>query len=171
MKPPRKLSLFELVIYIILTVIALLVISTFQGCSTQRKLEKWCKLCPTNTTTKDSIIERERLVEIPGETKHDTLLIECPDGSPPKIADKRSSKSNIKSDYKIQGNNLIGKIQSPDTTAKVTDKESYSNTLVEKTIPCPDSKALKIFFQQLPYYLSCLILGFVIGLFLKIKRS
>lgn len=71
----------------------LLILTVLTSCVTERKRLKICANCPTKESTmvEDSIIRKDSIIYLPGETITDTIEIECPEGLKPSINIKSKS--------------------------------------------------------------------------------
>jgi hypothetical protein len=63
----------------------ILIALILSGCVTERKRSKICRTCPTRieTVVKDSIVRKDSVITLPGETIYTTITAKCPDGAKP----------------------------------------------------------------------------------------
>jgi hypothetical protein len=66
-------------------ILPILIALTLSGCVTEKKRSKICRSCPSRieTVVKDSIVRRDSIVKIQGETIYTTITAKCPDGAKP----------------------------------------------------------------------------------------
>jgi hypothetical protein len=122
---------------IIATILTLCILTS---CVTERKRLKICENCPTKieTIVRDSIVQKDSIIILPGETITEFIRIECPDGGKPMVKTKSKSGKSGKLETKMIDPNTIKADCIIDSAAVVLSwNETHRTIKTEKVLPPP----------------------------------
>jgi len=139
-------------------IVGIFIALIFSGCMTKRRLDRICEICPNEIVKerKDSIVFKDTIVELPGETIHDTIRIECDENNKPQIVGKSNPKRkkrkhnqpNLDQEFKKVDENVFVNTARVDSQAvAISWYENHSKELVTETIACPEENGWKVFLR------------------------
>lgn len=139
------------------------------SCMTQKRLDRICRLCPDEVRTerKDSIVFKETFVDLPGETIHDTIRIECDERNKPQIVGSRKQKKgkrkpnqpNLDQDFKkVSDNTFVNICEVDSQQVAIQWYENHSKETVSTTVKVSDSRRFNDFFYFMGVAFSLLLL-------------
>lgn len=117
------------------------------SCSVEKKLQKYCPLCPTVTITKDSIYVKDSIVEVPYQIPADSswyfALLECDSKGRVVVVENTGGSSGRAKKPKVSiNNNLLSVTSVCDSLSgvvKALQREIViaKNKVKEIIVPCP----------------------------------
>jgi len=118
----------------------ILTLTVLTSCVTERKRLKICANCPTKieTIVRDSIVRKDSIINLPGETIYTTITAKCPDGAKPIFTYKNGSGKRGKSINKQVNDSTISNECIIDSAAVAFSwNETHRTVTTEKVLPSP----------------------------------
>jgi hypothetical protein len=120
-----------------LTVLILLG-TVLTSCVTERKRLKICANCPTKieTIVRDSIVRKDSIINLPGETIYTTITAKCPDGAKPIFTYKNGSGKRGKSINKqVNDSTIVNECVIDSNAVVIAWNETHRTVTTEKVLP------------------------------------
>ena len=143
----------------------LLLAVVLSGCVSEKRRAKICQTCPVRieTTTRDSIVQRDSIITIQGEVLRDTIKIECDELNRPVISYKRPLKGGL----------ARMEVSRPDLSTLVStciiDSQAVAITWQERHTKTEEVKQLSPLNYGVTWQFAlvasiiCLLVGFIYG--------
>jgi hypothetical protein len=116
----------------------ILTLTVLTSCVTERKRLKICANCPTKieTIVRDSIVRKDSIILLPGETIYTTITAKCPDGAKPIFTYRNASGKRGKSINKQVNDSTISNACIIDSASVVIAwNETHRTVTTEKVLP------------------------------------
>jgi hypothetical protein len=116
----------------------ILTLTVLTSCVTERKRLKICANCPTKieTIVRDSIVRKDSIINLPGETIYTTITAKCPDGAKPIFTYRNASGKRGKSINKQMNDSTVVNECVIDSNAVVIAwNETHRTVRTEKILP------------------------------------
>jgi hypothetical protein len=142
----------------------------FSACVSERKRAKICETCPERITIvkRDSIVQRDTMVYLPGEILRDTIKVECDGNNQPVISIKRPNrgKRGSMNVTRPDVNTIVSECVIDSQAVAITWNERHSITESTEVI-VPKQKGVVKWWYALIVSLLCFGVGFVYGKYKK----
>jgi hypothetical protein len=114
----------------------ILTLTVLTSCVTERKRLKICANCPTKieTIVRDSIVRKDSIISLPGETIYTTITAKCPDGAKPIFTYKNASGKRGKSINKQLNDSTVSNACIIDSAAVAFHWNENHKTIKEKSV-------------------------------------
>jgi hypothetical protein len=123
------------------TLSTLLVLTLLGSCVTEKKRLKICQNCPTKTETivRDSIVQKDSIIVLPGEIITEYIRIDCPDGAKPTVTTKSKSGKKGRLETKlIDPNTIKADCVIDSASVALSWNESHKVVTTVQTLPSPE---------------------------------
>jgi hypothetical protein len=116
----------------------ILTLTVLTSCVTERKRLKICANCPTKieTIVRDSIVRKDSIINLPGETIYTTITGKCPDGAKPIFTYKNASGKRGKSINKqLNDSTVVNECVIDSASVVIAWNETHRTVTTEKVLP------------------------------------
>jgi hypothetical protein len=116
----------------------ILTLTVLTSCVTERKRLKICANCPTKieTIVRDSIVRKDSIINLPGETIYTTITAKCPDGAKPIFTYKNASGKRGKSINKqVNDSTVVNECVIDSAAVAFHWNETHRTVTTEKVLP------------------------------------
>ena len=116
----------------------ILTLTVLTSCVTERKRLKICANCPTKieTIVRDSIVRKDSIINLPGETIYTTITAKCPDGAKPIFTYRNASGKRGKSINKqVNDSTIVNECVIDSAAVVIAWNETHRTVTTEKVLP------------------------------------